>query len=133
MLRRTTTDPEDNTVGTTTGQLNDGRQYRAEVWTTSPAYHLTILVAAAEWESKDGITAVIEAQLVTFCGHRYVRVELLDRPGGPIWSYNAVVCDLEHQYVTHMPLPFGVRTFGVLNSDGTQRWTLAGPRSLAAG
>ena len=115
-----------DTLYTTDGLLSDGRHYTAEVWQLDPAFHLTIFIPPAG-ESTEDLIAQVERELVTFRGQRYVRCELTDRPAGPTWSFNAVACDAEHQYLSRMPLPAGVDTYSIVPSGADHPWTFVPP------
>ncbi len=117
------------TLYTTTGLLSDGRAYTAELWELGAASHLTIFIAA-DGQSEEDLIAQVERELVTFCGRRYIRCELMDRPEGPTWSFNVVVCDAEDQYLSRMPLPAGVATYSIVSSDGQRQWTFVPPAGM---
>ena len=84
------------------------------------SYHMTIFVLEAPGETADDVVALIEPAVIAFCGERYVRVEPIEGEEGEDWrgwSYNAVVCDPEAQYVSAMPFMKGADTFGLYFDD----------------
>lgn len=109
--RRLTTN--DDTIYETEGTLPDGRAFQGELWQLGPSYHMTIFIPRLEGETAGDAAHSIEGALIQFCGTQYRRVEPVFRDGEPWWSYNIVVCDAEAQFVSALPLPWGVDSFSV--------------------
>jgi hypothetical protein len=92
--------------------MPDGRTYRAEIWQLETSFHMTIFVPRLEGEGADQATKAIEEALIEFCGKRYQRTEPVVSNGLPCWSYNVVLCDAQHQYVSRLPLA-GLGSFSI--------------------
>ncbi|MGE0601610.1 MAG: hypothetical protein AB7J35_19560 [Dehalococcoidia bacterium] len=87
------------------------------MWQLETSFHITIFVPRLDGEMKEAATKFIEEALIEFCGARYQRTEPIEREGEPVWSYNAVICDEEEQYVSRLPVMRGVSTFSIWSQE----------------
>ena len=110
-LRRLNT--EDDTIYEVEGMLPDGQPYHAELWQFGYSYHMTIFIARRAGETAEGAAKEIEDALIRFCCEPSRRVEPIFRDGKPVWSYNVAVCDDREQFVSHLPLLWGVSSFSL--------------------